>query len=131
MLPRPPRSSRTDTLFPYTTLFRSAIGAAPFRQRIDPHHPDLFLEGKGEHLAGPDLGGRPFHHPPVQPHMSAFTKRLRHGAGFRQARAPKPFVQPQCMFSPTFLLPSPPPGENHKRRTTKQPRPPPHRPARA
>src|SRR3546814_6945389 len=23
MLPRPPRSTRTDTLFPYTTLFRS------------------------------------------------------------------------------------------------------------
>src|SRR3546814_15187823 len=26
MLRRPPRSTRTDTLFPYTTLFRSAIG---------------------------------------------------------------------------------------------------------
>src|SRR3546814_15139025 len=25
MLRRPPRSTRTDTLFPYTTLFRSAI----------------------------------------------------------------------------------------------------------
>src|SRR3546814_1093482 len=25
MLPRPPRSTRTDTLFPYTTLFRSSI----------------------------------------------------------------------------------------------------------
>src|SRR3546814_12222050 len=24
---RPPRSTRTDTLFPYTTLFRSAVGA--------------------------------------------------------------------------------------------------------
>src|SRR3546814_3205954 len=28
MLPRPPRSTRTDTLFPYTTLFRSAAGDA-------------------------------------------------------------------------------------------------------
>src|SRR3546814_13675782 len=27
MLRRPPRSTRTDTLFPYTTLFRSEIGA--------------------------------------------------------------------------------------------------------
>src|SRR3546814_3340066 len=26
MLRRPPRSTRTDTLFPYTTLFRSAYG---------------------------------------------------------------------------------------------------------
>src|SRR3546814_20067703 len=28
MLLRPPRSTRTDTLFPYTTLFRSRIGTA-------------------------------------------------------------------------------------------------------
>src|SRR3546814_14554392 len=26
MLRRPPRSTRTDTLFPYTTLFRSTVG---------------------------------------------------------------------------------------------------------
>src|SRR3546814_17229373 len=26
MIPRPPRSTRTDTLFPYTTLFRSPAG---------------------------------------------------------------------------------------------------------
>src|SRR3546814_13783719 len=26
MIRRPPRSTRTDTLFPYTTLFRSAMG---------------------------------------------------------------------------------------------------------
>src|SRR3546814_1024357 len=29
MIRRPPRSTRTDTLFPYTTLFRSVRGAAP------------------------------------------------------------------------------------------------------
>src|SRR3546814_10972306 len=29
MIRRPPRSTRTDTLFPYTTLFRSAAGALP------------------------------------------------------------------------------------------------------
>src|SRR3546814_21001856 len=28
MIRRPPRSTRTDTLFPYTTLFRSAEGRA-------------------------------------------------------------------------------------------------------
>src|SRR3546814_4935449 len=27
MIRRPPRSTRTDTLFPYTTLFRSGVGA--------------------------------------------------------------------------------------------------------
>src|SRR3546814_8210575 len=30
---RPPRSTRTDTLFPYTTLFRSATGGNP---NVDP-----------------------------------------------------------------------------------------------
>src|SRR3546814_14597589 len=29
MIRRPPRSTRTDTLFPYTTLFRSLEGLAP------------------------------------------------------------------------------------------------------
>src|SRR3546814_5280225 len=29
MIRRPPRSTRTDTLFPYTTLFRSVSGAGP------------------------------------------------------------------------------------------------------
>src|SRR3546814_8078984 len=30
MIRRPPRSTRTDTLFPYTTLFRSALGGGRF-----------------------------------------------------------------------------------------------------
>src|SRR3546814_2517991 len=29
MIRRPPRSTRTDTLFPYTTLFRSGVAAWP------------------------------------------------------------------------------------------------------
>src|SRR3546814_2832980 len=33
MIRRPPRSTRTDTLFPYTTLFRSAAGADRRRAR--------------------------------------------------------------------------------------------------
>src|SRR3546814_6828132 len=47
MIRRPPRSTRTDTLFPYTTLFRSAevdalLAAAP--------HDPYFLELKGQVL---------------------------------------------------------------------------------
>src|SRR3546814_4364756 len=34
MLPRPPRSTRTDTLFPYTTLFRSTPWTG-LRERSD------------------------------------------------------------------------------------------------
>src|SRR3546814_20814904 len=39
MIRRPPRSTRTDTLFPYTTLFRSPAPAnpAPDRVRLRPN----------------------------------------------------------------------------------------------
>src|SRR3546814_17725150 len=37
MIRRPPRSTRTDTLFPYTTLFRSrGIGSAAMIARMQP-----------------------------------------------------------------------------------------------
>src|SRR3546814_17660576 len=35
MIRRPPRSTRTDTLFPYTTLFRSVVGADRYRNPDD------------------------------------------------------------------------------------------------
>src|SRR3546814_8362048 len=40
MIRRPPRSTRTDTLFPYTTLFRSPEGREPAGERRPPraHH---------------------------------------------------------------------------------------------
>src|SRR3546814_19762260 len=48
MIRRPPRSTRTDTLFPYTTLFRSRLlrhlrgpGAAADRQAGKPRRPGL------------------------------------------------------------------------------------------
>src|SRR3546814_4524542 len=44
MIRRPPRSTRTDTLFPYTTLFRSGDNPGPVRGAPDardasPEHP--------------------------------------------------------------------------------------------
>src|SRR3546814_8204360 len=40
MIRRPPRSTRTDTLFPYTTLFRSPDPPPPCRPRLRvPHFP--------------------------------------------------------------------------------------------
>src|SRR3546814_19202764 len=48
MIRRPPRSTRTDTLFPYTTLFRSVRRAAVllFRDRHE------LLHGSGEAARG-------------------------------------------------------------------------------
>src|SRR3546814_7154866 len=48
MIRRPPRSTRTDTLFPYTTLFRSVVAAA--HGGLDHHqgvvgHDDVGLAG--------------------------------------------------------------------------------------
>src|SRR3546814_3126812 len=37
MIRRPPRSTRTDTLFPYTTLFRSAVHDLGGGLEPDPH----------------------------------------------------------------------------------------------
>src|SRR3546814_6257358 len=50
MIRRPPRSTRTDTLFPYTTLFRSAADPAVPRPR---RLPDAVT------AAHPGLDGRP------------------------------------------------------------------------
>src|SRR3546814_9554601 len=46
MIRRPPRSTRTDTLFPYTTLFRSGrvVLNATTTKRIDPRQPSIPAE---------------------------------------------------------------------------------------
>src|SRR3546814_1471171 len=50
MTRRPPRSTRTDTLFPYTTLFRSLVGAvAGYRQMVPDGALRLFPGGKTQY----------------------------------------------------------------------------------
>src|SRR3546814_11524536 len=51
---RPPRSTRTDPLFPYTTLFRSAHGAVA---RGDVHDRRILAEGLPHHAAPARLEG--------------------------------------------------------------------------
>src|SRR3546814_8029954 len=72
MIRRPPRSTRTDTLFPYTTLFRSTRTGAALnlgrRRRVDlAHHQLAVLDGEthapfdkvergvAEHVVAPPL----------------------------------------------------------------------------
>src|SRR3546814_20506844 len=50
MLRRPPRATRTDTLFPYTTLFRS-LGAQTLGQLADDEMIGLRLGERLDHLA--------------------------------------------------------------------------------
>src|SRR3546814_10657735 len=50
MIRRPPRSTRTDTLFPYTTLFRSDRGTGRRRRRA--------ADRAAAHRLGPPFHGR-------------------------------------------------------------------------
>src|SRR3546814_521449 len=61
MIRRPPRPTRTDTLFPYTTLFRSAVALAEAgqqrdRQGLDERQPRAGLQAFGAVRALPGLG---------------------------------------------------------------------------
>src|SRR3546814_7831614 len=55
MIRRPPRSTRTDTLFPYTTLFRSTSEAAKRRNRPQRRRFHLQATGERRSEAGFDL----------------------------------------------------------------------------
>src|SRR3546814_5765809 len=63
MIRRPPRSTRTDTLFPYTTLFRS-LGAPPGTWRKLQEHllherrHQRFLDGLEAVLPAPEFDAR-------------------------------------------------------------------------
>src|SRR3546814_1185383 len=70
MIPRPPVSTRTDTLFPYTTLFRSQLREAPQGLPVRPHRHQRVREG----LRSEEAEGRS---PPRPPR--AQPVRGRHG----------------------------------------------------
>src|SRR3546814_11458207 len=53
MIRRPPRSTRTDTLFPYTTLFRSVIRAGTTVTTVDPK--DVTARDLAELMVGSEL----------------------------------------------------------------------------
>src|SRR3546814_15020065 len=61
MIRRPPRSTRTDTLFPYTTLFRSS-GEVLAVVRVQRGRPAIGLGGFGV-AVGLQVG--PAQHPPA------------------------------------------------------------------
>src|SRR3546814_16560734 len=57
MIRRPPRSTRTDTLFPYTTLFRSRVGSSGAgKSTIASLVPRLYdVDAGGVRLSGVDV----------------------------------------------------------------------------
>src|SRR3546814_11434046 len=84
MIRRPPRSTRTDTLFPYTTLFRSL-----HERRIELGGNVTIFEIKNPRGRGP----RPVLWVTFMAHVCKVTYRIfmlsrHHGAGFIRAQDP-------------------------------------------
>src|SRR3546814_18907482 len=86
MIPQPPRSTRTDTLFPYTTLFRSlrsgAGDRAGDRSRADRRRPAHARHGRQRRHAGCRQGhrGSGRHRMTIAP--GAFFEDFTVGAGW-------------------------------------------------
>src|SRR3546814_2285420 len=84
MIRRPPRSTRTDTLFPYTTLFRSILDASISRESLLVHR---IVIGEGRDF--PELRDWFFAHA-VMPSQAILTEYLEGeiAAGRLALRAP-------------------------------------------
>src|SRR3546814_12232933 len=63
MIRRPPRSTRTDPLFPYTTLFRSPSPLATVLRQRGPRSPSMFGAANRTH-GGPIMSANPTGLPP-------------------------------------------------------------------
>src|SRR3546814_5582806 len=95
MIRRPPRSTRTDTLFPYTTLFRSAGGGhvarppGPLRRRARQQGPHAHARGLDAQLP-PRRALRGGRSPPGGPRRLAAIRRSAHGLEPEGQRRPAP-----------------------------------------
>src|SRR3546814_19047884 len=93
MIRRPPRSTRTDTLFPYTTLFRSQLDAlAPRRRRriILDRAFEPAVEPRGRHAVRPDFAllKRGAHQ-----RVDALARRARHAEHGQALDLAEPVVE--------------------------------------
>src|SRR3546814_803119 len=90
MIRRPPRSTRTDTLFPYTTLFRSAAPAQPGARgrRRDARRCRSRRGGAGEDFPQFQAEGR------RQPSGHADARRRQHRLQSGEGSGPRPVGRP-------------------------------------
>src|SRR3546814_9325483 len=83
MIRRPPRSTRTDTLFPYTTLFRS-VPVQVLGKDVG-HHRDLRAHAAGGDVAG--LVARQLDRPQLRVVFDQLQQRQANVAAQRRAMA--------------------------------------------
>src|SRR3546814_16715217 len=99
MIRRPPRSTRTDTPFPYTTLFRSRFGCVASESntgytwaenahefRLTPWHDDPVSDPGGEAFYIRDEQTGRFWSPTPLPIPGDGAYRVRHGYGYSVSR---------------------------------------------
>src|SRR3546814_872074 len=95
MIRRPPRSTRTDTLFPYTTLFRSAVALQRCAEDTEPGAAqaaagsptgDPSRSIAGDHAA--DSAGDPYLQATDQRQAGSSGGRSRHRPGALHAQNP-------------------------------------------
>src|SRR3546814_16410203 len=82
MIRRPPRATRTDTLFPYTTLFRSAGPAAmQISHDIMPHRPRAGHARDIAHAGTPAISHPDAHGVILRPAYTPVIAHVLAGAG--------------------------------------------------
>src|SRR3546814_2999208 len=94
MIRRPPRSTRTDTLFPYTTLFRS-VGRPHVQPRLAQAAAGAAVRRAGPAGAGEDAPG-----PAVDERGGAGGDRRPARTAARDPRLPRAFETAQHLRSP-------------------------------
>src|SRR3546814_16256370 len=129
MIRLPPRSTRTDTLFPYTTLFRSYCRHAGLLDRPPSISQRPARHRAAEGFAGPDLydQGRDYaarHAGAVCPLWARLSRYSAAFLGVAASSDQRPFEH-ECVL--TFRVRwSPAPTQTHT--NTPHPPPPPHHP---
>src|SRR3546814_8413098 len=93
MIRRPPRSTRTDTLFPYTTLFRSG----DTEQAASPHHAAPRCHARApKHDRNSALQGRP--------HRRALTRARPHRLRTRAPRSEEHTSELQSLMRTSYAV---------------------------
>src|SRR3546814_14259714 len=124
MIRRPPRSTRTDTLFPYTTLFRSLSQHQSRRQQWESAMPSSYLSGFGNEFASEALPG-------ALPLEQNSPQRCPYGLYAEQISG-TPFTAPRAENRrswPYRIRPSVHPPGPHSQPALPSPQPPPYPPA--
>src|SRR3546814_18046834 len=102
MIRRPPRSTRTDTLFPYTTLFRSqtAVLSVDYRRPPEDKFPAAVqdIDAVMSWLEDSDLAGPTYVHGDSAGGNLALVVALRHPGRFRAVVLIYPFLDPTGGF---------------------------------